>query len=103
MRKVFKYELPVDDYFTLSLPKGAQVLSVQAQGNKPCLWALVDPDAPTEERQFRFAGTGHSIKEDPGRLEFVSTFQTHGGSLVFHIFEVLSDDAFLRKTLSRFL
>jgi len=41
--KVFKYEIEPGDYFDLDLPEGARVLTVDRQGLKVCLWALVDP------------------------------------------------------------
>jgi len=90
MLKVFKYDISINDYFTVNLPKGAQVLKVEFQYNKPQLWALVDPDAPTEERTFRFAGTGHSINDAPEQLKFINTFQMKNGALIFHIFEVIN-------------
>ena len=88
MLTVFKYPVPLGDYFKLALPKGARVLSVDVQYGQPQLWALVNPDHKTEDRLFRFAGTGHPIEEAPARLEFVATFQMKAGSLIFHIFEV---------------
>lgn len=88
MRTVYKYPIDLTDTFTLELPKGAQVLSVQMQGATPCLWALVDTKAEAERRTFRLAGTGHPIDESL-ELRFVSTFQLYGGDLVFHVFEVV--------------
>lgn len=90
MFKVWKYDVPIDDYFELNMPIGAQVLTVDVQAERPCLWALVDPDMPKEKRRFRFAGTGHPINEPENRLRFINTFQMRGGSLIFHIFEVLN-------------
>lgn len=90
MRMVFKYKVPIGDHVSISLPKGAQILSAQVQRGTPCIWALVDPDQPMVERRFRFAGTGHAIKDDPMTLSFIDTFQMHGGDLVFHLFEILS-------------
>ncbi len=87
---VYKYEVPLEDDFVLWLPTGAQLLSFQAQYDNPCLWALVDPDARTEKRGFRLAGTGHKIDLDPAALRFVGSAQFQGGALVFHLFEVLS-------------
>lgn len=91
MHKVFKYELPIQDYFELSLPKGAEILKVGVQYDQPYLWALVDPEARLSRlRRFRFAGTGHPIVEDIDQLVFYGTLQMHGGALIFHVFEILS-------------
>lgn len=90
MRKVYKYTLALQDEQTLMLPKDALILSIQMQrdGDAPQLWALVNPEKPTVPRKIRVYGTGHGIEDGP--LEFIATFQMHGGTLVFHAFEVLA-------------
>lgn len=90
MHTVYKYAIPIDDHFTINLPQGAQLLSVQAQHDTPCIWALVDPSAPIEARSFRLAGTGHPIHDNEleGTFKHVGSFQMRGGTLVFHLFEV---------------
>lgn len=88
MVAVFKYPVSIDDYFTLKLPRHAEILHVAEQHGKFQLSALVDPDAPVETRRFRFAGTGHPINESPEKIYFICTVMSDGGSLVFHFFEV---------------
>lgn len=88
-RTVYKYAIPSMDVFTIDLPMGAKLLSVQAQRGVPHLWALVDPDLPVEHRHFRLAGTGHGIV---GGVEFVGTVQLYEGALVLHLFEVMPHD-----------
>ena len=85
MKKVYKYVLPMYDDVAIELPQGAKILKVDTQESVPCIWALVDPDAPLEMRKFRVVGTGHPIEEKG--LEFIGTFQMYGGELVFHLFE----------------
>lgn len=84
MRKVWIYPLPITDTVTLQMPTGARLLDVQVQDNALVVWALVDPDAPTEARQFRVAGTGHPIEGD---VAHIASVQLAGGALVFHVFE----------------
>jgi hypothetical protein len=84
--QVWKQPIPVDGAFELLMPRGARVLTVQVQGTIPCVWMLVDPAAAPERRRFRLAGTGHPI-ENAADLDYVGTFQIHGGALVFHLFE----------------
>jgi hypothetical protein len=91
MLTVYKYPIAGADEFTLSLPVGAQLLSVQMQNGQPCLWALVDPDTRPVNRKFRLAGTGHPIEQSNVELKYVSTFQANGGALVFHVFEILDN------------
>lgn len=90
MHKVFKYALPIEDCSEVQMPEGAQILKIDAQYNRPCIWALVNPDAPNKVRRFRFAGTGHPISENPDQLFFHGTFHLEGGALVFHVFEITS-------------
>jgi hypothetical protein len=85
MKTIWKFEIPVEDNFVLQMPQGAEVLSVDVQGTTPCLWALVDPDAPKVDQHFQLRGTGHSC-EGVNAEEFVGTFMVHGGNLVFHVF-----------------
>ena len=63
MFKVFKYPVPANDYFYLDLPRGAKILTVQIQNSRPQIWVLVNPNNPTEIRNFRLAGTDDPINE----------------------------------------
>jgi len=87
MRTIFKYALPTQDRVTFVLPKGAEILKIDVQLDQPFIWALINPEAASEERFFRVAGTGHPIEDK--NLKFIDTFQMHGGDLVFHVFEVM--------------
>jgi hypothetical protein len=85
---IYKYPLQVNDTVAVSLPQDAELLCVQEQHGKPCLWALVDPTADTVQRVLRMAGTGHPLSDDEQRT-YLNTFQLLGGELVFHVFEVV--------------
>lgn len=82
--KVCKYPLEssTPDLF---IPDGGEVLSVQVQDGKPCIWALVDDSKSEMRRRFKMYGTGKNL-EDPVNEEYVGTFQLNG--FVFHLFEV---------------
>jgi len=81
---VYKYPFQIADEVILGIPSDAQLLTVQMQNGQPCLWALVDPGNEIERRRLLVRGTGHDA-EEIGR--YISTFQMHGGALVFHVFE----------------
>lgn len=83
MKTIWKWTLSPD--CTIEMPKGAKILAIQEQCNKPQMWALVDPEAEKESRHFLTIGTGHRINMDLG--EYHGTFQVDGGALVFHVFE----------------
>lgn len=88
MLSIWKFEIPMHEGAEIMMPEGAEVLTVQAQRGEPFLWARVNPDAPKIKRLFAVHGTGHPIPDD-GR-KHLGSFQLHGGSLVFHVFERLA-------------
>lgn len=88
MKSVWKFPLAVADVQQVAVPSGARLLAVQPQDAGVCLWALVDTSAPKVSRIIAIVGTGHELP-DHGDLKYISTFQLHGGVLVFHAFEVV--------------
>lgn len=94
MLKVYKFDI---DYqkspsTILSLPEGAEVLCVQAQGEVEIkLWALLDPSLKMELRKFIIYGTGHEINIPPEKLEYIGSVQTHAGAFIWHVFEIKED------------
>lgn len=87
MKKVFKYPLVAEPEAPFLLPGGAEILTVQMQNGLPWIWALVSPENTPEMRKFLVVGTGHEITQE--KTKYIGTFQMHGGSLVFHVFEVI--------------
>ena len=85
---IWKYVLKPEN--EISIPVGAQVLSVREQGDDICLWALVSPDAPKETRRFVAFGTGHDVPQIP--MQFHGTAHLQAGKLVFHVFELVKAD-----------
>ena len=85
--RIWKYPLGLNDRQALTMPPGAKLLTVQAQGEYgACLWALVDERLPdAETRTIAIYGTGTPIPDEPG--DYIATFQIMGGELVFHAFE----------------
>ena len=87
MKQVWKYIIQFNHTTSISMPVGATILMVANQRNVPCRWALVDPEADTEVRQFRIAGTGHDI--EAGHAEnYVGSMLAMDEGLVLHIFEI---------------
>lgn len=88
--QILKYHLTQANNFTLELPVGAKVLSVQNQHEKLTLWALSESrDSPPalETRRFSVWPTGVHFSW-LGRT-FLSTVQFQGGDYVVHVFEDL--------------
>lgn len=84
MKKIWKYSMAGPDC-KFTMPKGAEILTVQIQYGIPQIWALVNPDADLEVRHLVFYGTGHGCPDNPGK--YIGTFQINAGSLIFHVFE----------------
>lgn len=94
MQKVFKYQVPMKDYFSLALPKNAKILTIQVQHGLVQLWVLVNPDSPAEVRNFRLVGTDFPIAENPGILYYIGTIQLAKGTLILHLFEIKEQRTF---------
>ena len=88
IRKIYRYEIHADEKtFKLSMPRYADILSVQIQDNTPCFWAEVSPDTEPVIRTFEVFTTGQDIHYDMGvRREYVGTFQRADGA-AFHLYE----------------
>ncbi len=82
-RTIYKYTLPLQDVVTLSMPAGAEVLSVGLQGGNITLWAMVHPTSPQMDRVFYLYGTGNPISGGEGR--FIGTVQMN--YFIWHVFE----------------
>ncbi len=87
MNTIWKYEVCLEDEFTISMPKDAKILSVNTQNETSYLWAIVNTDNELENRKFKLFGTGQpDLNFD--NLEFIGTIICYNDRLVFHLFEV---------------
>lgn len=85
MKEIWKFEVFIEDRFEIAMPKGSEIIAFQTQGDKPYIWAIVDPKNKPVLRNFSIKGTGHQF-EDPG--EYIGTIQQLHGVLVWHLFEI---------------
>lgn len=86
METIWKFELEVTDEQSIEMPYGAEILSVQWQRDKLCVWAMVSPTTLSKSnRSFVIFGTGHSIPDNLN-AQFLGTVQDNFG-LVWHVFE----------------
>ncbi len=70
----------------VDLPKGAEVLSVGAQGPDVVVWAMINPDALRVKRKLAALPTGQPVPPALRETRFVGTAQMDDG-LVFHVFD----------------
>jgi hypothetical protein len=86
MDAIYKYTLPLKfAEFALALPIGAEILSAQMQFGFACIWCRVNPGNSKQIRRFRFYGTGEDLVQGG---KYIGTYQTAGGTLVWHLFEI---------------
>ncbi len=85
---IYKYPFSVTEKVILEMPKDAHILTIQSQRECPCFWAIVNPCAPVETREFRTFATGEPIDIDIQKSKYIGTFQLLNGRLVGHVFEV---------------
>jgi hypothetical protein len=86
MKIIYKYKLgsciPCMDY--VSLPIGAQILSIDTQDKELFLWAFVDTRLPTTAIRYRIVGTGDDLGDTMDDYRHVETLQV--GEWVWHMF-----------------
>ncbi len=87
MNKILKYEVPLNA-FTIDMPIGSVILTVQEQNNLPYIWVMGDSSNPTETRQFVVKLTGLSFDILSNNETYIGTFQLDGGLFVGHLFEL---------------
>jgi len=81
-----------DDNNSFVLPKNAEILCVQTQGNFICMWYIFDPyTTETEVRKFRVCETGQDIVLDnlDSNMWYIGTVQQR--DLVWHVFEIYDE------------
>lgn len=72
------------------IPIGAEIVHVEVQGSAPQMWAIVDPQAENEVRQFLIFGTGVDLNvlgAESAELHHRATFLIQG--FVWHLFELV--------------
>ncbi len=84
MQTIHKYPIEITDSQEVMLPDGARILTVQLQHGQACLWALVESENPLKPRRILSYGTGHPVSDS--NMQYISTIQIEGSSLVFHFF-----------------
>lgn len=86
---IWKFPLSLVGRGTIKMPKGSQILHVNQQDDRNgydrlMLWAMCDPDAEMEDRDFIVAGTGTPIDNDYD-MTYIGT--VHLSGFVWHVFD----------------
>lgn len=83
---IWKETLQMTNVQDVSLPVGAEILSVAVQGETIAVWFRCSPyEIIREKRTFVICGTGHSTP-DPQSAKYLGTVLMQGGMYVWHVF-----------------
>lgn len=86
MRKIYKYELPVDGGIITIKQCIIKILSIQEQNGKPMMWTIVDPDNEVvEPLEITAIGTGWVL---PTGLDEYLGMAQDGHGFVWHYFSL---------------
>lgn len=88
MRTIWKQELEIQDLQNVTAPRGATLLAMRNQRERPTIWFLCDPKEPMVKLgRLRLIGTGHetAMLDEPG-WTYLGTDLFDGGDLVLHAF-----------------
>jgi hypothetical protein len=82
----FKYN---EQIIELELPQNSRIIHTDHNNGEPCIWALVNPDNPTEKRIFQLLGTGNETELDINQeqLNYIGTLKGVGNGIFIHVFE----------------
>lgn len=86
MRRIFKYELTIEDVQVIETFTSFEPLSVKVQKGTPVLYAIVDDETEMQKVRIRTYGTGFGVEPYTMKDEYVGTYLLHEGELVFHVF-----------------
>ena len=87
MKTIYKYELEITYRQDLMLPIEYDVIDVDAQNGKLCLWAIVDPEEKeTSSLTVMIKGTGHDITDEEYHQFFHVKSVVMPNFLVWHVF-----------------
>lgn len=89
-RRIWKFDLIVDDAVVIGMPKGSILLHAAQQNPANIdviqIWAECDTTATTKPRIIYVRGTGHPMGDAVG-MPYIGTVVTAGGKLIWHLFD----------------
>jgi hypothetical protein len=85
MKTIYKYNLSLPG--SKAMPLGSTIVKVGIQNGQCCIWALVDTNAPIEERRFVIVGTGHELDDN---MVYVGTVFEE--PFVWHVMELKKNE-----------
>ncbi len=72
--KAFRLDRLTDP--VVMMPRGARILRISTDGNRPTIWAICRGDVPAVKRLIRIFQSGEELPDEPG--EYLNTIITLG-------------------------
>lgn len=96
MKVVHKFPVTQAWEQTFEVSEGAQVLDIELSDGQPCVWILLDPNAPKVPLTIFAAHTGQPLRHERGiYIKTLHVFNNLGQQIVTHFFskpQVISPD-----------
>lgn len=86
---IHKYPLEIAQPTKIHIRKGTQILSIQAQQERPFIFALINPNGEDDLqlRTFISLPVGKPLPASPHIWVYMGTYQLSNGKQVYHVFE----------------
>lgn len=84
MKTIWKHPLEIVDTQEIALPRRSEIVHVDIQNNRPCLWVLQDISLPLEVITIDIFRTGQNIDDGIQRKHLGTCL---GATLVYHVFQ----------------
>ncbi len=88
MKTVFKYGLQFKNFQKIGMFKDAEILKVDLQRNKLCLWALIDTEKEMEQRIFIVIKSGEELPTNRENLHYLNSCFLFKENETNHVFEL---------------
>lgn len=71
MKTIYKYRLPFQERVVVPLPVSADIIRVDGLDGALWLWAIVDTEQPSVDREFSLFKTGGEMPEDINNYTYI--------------------------------
>lgn len=96
MRTIWKFAVPViTRHQLITMPLGAQPLCIQTVNGSPCIYAMVNTEAPPSTLALHLLGTGHQVLAGDDAGIYLGSVQLRDAT-VWHAFIEISDEALIQ-------
>jgi len=82
-KKIWKYVIPEDKFFSISMPVHSRVVCFQMQRDVPVIWVEMTEEEAITLAHFCCVATGEEFPDDYNK--YIGTVQD--GGLVMHLFQ----------------